>query len=267
MNRLLLTILLFAFIIEMPQAQVLKRAHKKSAKQSEQIVANETIPNNNSIIDQLSRSPSNENISIADISKVPAVYNFDWRYDIKIENKEGENFISYLLKKDASYYAMKVSPSDHLFMVLDPALQLMVMFMETDGKKMMNAAQYNFKRSTVDYSSTKNNPGKYKLKKVGNKNILGFNCKGYQVENEEGVITFYITSEPDINFKAIYNSDKTNLPQNFNPDWFDKGKGILMQLSLEGMKNAKNNMTLTCIKLYKEPLNLKKADYSSIAKD
>jgi len=266
MKRLLLAGLLVAFIFEMSQAQVLKKSPKKNTPTSEQIVSNTPIDVQNEIPLKSNEVSNNQDITITEISKVPDNYNFDWQYHIKIESKDGENVINYLIKKDAPYYGMKVSPKENLYMVIDKNLELMIMFSESEGKKMINAASY--KNSLQQLGATKNfERDKYKFKKVGNKNILGYNCKGFQVENQEEVMTFYITTEPGIQFDAIYNSDQTNLPKNFNPDWIYKEKAILMQLSMEGLKNAKNNITLTCTKLSRKQFNLNKKDYISITDD
>lgn len=267
MKSLLLSLFMFAFISEMPQAQVLKRSHKKDVPQSEQIVSNAILFSKRKILDRNQTISTKENLKITDISKVPDTYNFDWSYNIKIETKDGETFLNYLIEKNQLYYGMKISSSENIFMVLDPQIKLMIMFMETEGKKWMNTAQYNYKKTNHFFSGKKSAQEKYKFKKVGNKTIVGYSCKGYQVENNDQVITFYITSEPDINFKAIYQLDKTHLPENFNPDWLNKAEGVLMQMSMEGIKHARNNMTLTCIKLSKEQHNFDKIDYLKIAED
>ena len=266
MKSLALAVMIFAFSLDMPQAQVLKRTHKKSVPHTEQIVANETLSNNNNSTLKFNIISKGDPTNTKNLVDIPDSYTFDWNYDIKIETKEGETIINYLLKNDAPYYGMRISPSENLFMVVDQKLQLMTMFMDNDGKKMMNATQY--KNNVANNASNKiYEKEKYKFKKVGNKNILGYNCKGYQVENEDRVITFYITTDPDITFQGIYQSDKTHLPKNFNPEWISNNEGILMSLCMEGMKNAKNNMTLTCIKLNKEPFSLSKKDYIKLAED
>ena len=93
---------------------------------------------------------------------------------------------------------------------------------------------------------------------------MGYKCHGYQAENKDGVYTFYITSEPDISFMDMYNSDNAKLPANFDPKWIEDGNGLMMQMILEDKKNAKNNLIMTCIALEKQSVSLRKRDYKSL---
>lgn len=200
-----------------------------------------------------------------DLAEVPETYEFEWKYVMKMESKEGELQLNYFLKNDAPYFGFKLPNSVEMFMVMDESRNLMVNYMNSNGTKMITASRIS--KSGLDETGNKTEPDEYTFKKIGNITILGYNCRGFQAENKDGVYTFYITSEPDISFMDIYKSDKTKLPANFGRKWIEDEKGLMMQMILEDKKTAKNNLVITCVALEKQSLILRKSDYKSLARN
>jgi len=199
----------------------------------------------------------------ADLSEVPEIYEFEWRYVMKMENKEGETNLNYFLKKDAPYFGFELPNSGEMFMVMDQSRNLMVNYMNSKGYKMITASRIS--KSAWNGTENENKRDEYTFKKIGYKTILGYKCRGFQAENKDGVYSFYITSEPNISFMDIYKSDKSKLPANFDPKWIEDGKGLMMEMILEDKKNAKNNLVMTCVTLEKQSVILRKSDYKSFA--
>lgn len=272
MKKLILTGVLTVFFLIPAESQVLKNLKKKVETRVEQTVtdkiANKAATEAGESVDkitdpQLNKSAYPIGTEQAGFSEIPEKYEFEWRYDIHLKNREGETTLNYFLKKDAPYFGFKLPNSEDMFMVMDASRNLMVMYMSSKGNKMISASKIS--QTSLDEIDPENERDKYTFRKIGNKTILGYDCSGFQAENKDGVYTFYITSEPDISFMDIYKSDKTNLPANFDPKWMEGGKGLMMQMILEDKKNPKKNAVMTCVSLEKQSVILRKSDYKSLA--
>lgn len=272
MKKLILSGVLMIFFLIPSQAQLFKNLKKKIENRVERTVtdkiADKAAAEAGKAVDKAMDPRENKSgflmgASQADLSEVPEKYEFEWIYGLQMKNEKGETTINYFLKKDASYFGFKLPNSEEMFMVMDVSRDLMMMYMNSKGTKMITATK--IPPSSFDEMETENERDKYSFKKVGSKTIMGYDCNGFQAENEDGVYTFYITIEPDITFMDIYKSDKTRLPANFDPNWIEEGKGLMMQMILEDKKNAKNNLDMTCVTLEKQSVILQKSNYKSLA--
>ena len=270
MKKLVLTLILTALLAIPAQAQFLKKLQQKVSQQVENTVTNKVA---DKAAQEAGKSVDNMlDFSIGDgfasgyepidYAEIPEVYEFDWSYVVKMETGQGDMTINYLLKKDAPYFGFKL-PENDIQMVMDPSRNMNVMYMNSEGNKMVMATK--IPEITSEEMSSDLEEDEFNFKKVGNKTIMGYDCTGYQGENAEMVLTFYVTTEPDVNFGDFYKSDKTNLPKGFDPKWIEDGNGIMMQMIMEGKKNSKNNTTMTCIALERKTSTINKIDYKSIA--
>lgn len=272
MKKVVLMGVLIAFSAVPLQAQLLKKLQKKVEQGVENTVTNKVADKasaqagksvDNMLDFQMGNSGFASGFEQIPYADIPEEYNFDWSYVVKMETRQGDMMLNYFLKKEAHYFGFKL-PENDMFMVMDPSRNMNVMYMNSNGNNMVMATSLPATgpgQLTADDAQAAD----LSFKKIGNKTIMGYNCSGYQGENKDMVFTFYVTTEPDINFGDFYKSDKTNLPKGFDPKWIEDGNGIMMQMIMEGKKSAKDNMTMTCIELEKKPMSIKKSDYSSLA--
>lgn len=272
MKKLILTGVLMAFFLIPAQAQVLKNLKKKVENRVEQKVSDKigdkAASETDKSVDKAMEPGYNQSgfpmgAAQADLSEVPEIYEFDWKYDIRMETKEGEMHLNYFLKKDTSHFGFKIPNSEEMFIVMDESRNLMVNYMNSNGHKIITASKIS--KSSFDEMNSENKHNEYTFRKIGGKIILGYECNGFQAENKEGVYSFYITSEPDISFMGIYKSDKAKLPTGFNPKWIEDGKGLMMKMIIEDKKNPKKNAVMTCVGLEKQSLIIHKSDYTVLA--
>ncbi len=258
------------FIILPSQAQFLKNLQKKVEQKVENTVTNKVADKaaaeagksvDNMLNFQMGNSGFSSGFEQVDNAEIPEVYDFDWSYVVKMETRQGDMTINYFLKKDAPYFGFKL-PENDIFMVMDPSRNMNVMYMKTEGNNMVMATKIP-ENSLDDIAGDNAQADDFSFKKIGNKTIMGYDCSGYQGENEDMIFTFYVTTDPDISFGDLYKSDKTNLPKGFDPKWIEEGKGIMMQMTMEGKKNAKDNVTMTCTSLERKALSINKSDYNS----
>jgi len=269
MKKAILTTILMVFCLIPLHAQLLKNLQKKVEKRVENTVTNKVADKaaaeagksvDNMMNPQMGAGAGFEQV---DPSEIPQIYDFDWSYVMKMETRQGEMILNYFLKKDAPYFGMKL-PDNDMHMVMDPSRNLHIMYMRSEGNNMVMATKMP-KSMAEDIAADNAANDEYSFKKIANKTILGYDCEGFQGENRDMVFTFYVTTEPDISFGEIYRSDKAKLPKGFDPKWIKEGKGIMMQMIMEGKKNAKDNATMTCIALEKKDFSLNKGDYNSLA--
>lgn len=253
-------------------AQILKNLQKKVAKSVENTVTNKVADKaaaeagksvDNILNFQMGNSGLGMGYEPVDHAEIPEVYEFDWSYVMKMETRQGDMIINYLLKKDASYFGFKL-PENDMHMVMDPSRNLNVMYMNTEGNKMVMATKIP-EISPGEMAADDAGADEFSFKKIENKTIMGYDCTGYQGENSDMIFTFYVTTEPDISFSEFYKVDKAALPKGFDPNWIEDGNGIMMQMVMEGKKNDKDNTTMTCIALEKRPFIIAKSDYGSIS--
>jgi len=270
MKKVVITGILLAFCALPLQAQFLKNLQKKVAQQVENTVtkkvADKAADEAGKSVDNMLNFPSGNSgfamgFEQVDHKEIPEVYEFDWSYVMKMESRQGDMTLNYLLKKDASYFGFKL-PENDMLMVMDLSRNFNVMYMNSEGNKMLMATK--MPEITAEEMGAENKEGEeLSFKKIGNKTIMGYDCTGYQGENDDMVFTFYITTEPDISFGDMYKSDKMNLPKGFDPKWLEEGKGIMMQMIMDGKKNARDNVTMTCIALEPKTFSIKKSEYSN----
>lgn len=259
-----------AFIAIPVQAQFLKKLQQKVSQQVENTVSKKIA---DKAADEAGKSVDNMfDFSIGDgfargyepidYAEIPEIYEFDWSYVVKMETGQGDMTINYLLKKDAPYFGLQL-PENDMQMVMDPSRNMNIMYMNSEGNKMVMATK--IPEISPGEMAGDLEEDEFNFKKVGNKTIMGYDCTGYQGENSDMVFTFYVTTEPDINFGDFYKSDKSNLPKGFDPKWIEEGNGIMMQMIMEGKKNSKNNATMTCVALERKASSINKSDYKSIS--
>ncbi len=196
-----------------------------------------------------------------DPAEIPANYNFDWEYALNMHSKQGDMEFTYLLKKDAPHFGIQMPQVPGMFMVMDGERKMMVMFMDSEGNKMLTATKLD--PEAIDESDAENPYKDAKIKEIGSKEILGYTCKGYQTETPDHLFTFYVTDEAGVGFSEIFQANQKNAPKGFNSDWFADGSALMMEMNMEDKKNPSNNMTMTCTRLEKKNFTINKSDYQA----
>jgi hypothetical protein len=272
MKKLILVTILTAFIAMPSQAQFLKKLKKNVENRVEQVVVNKAadkaaVEADKSMENLMNLDFKNSGFAMGfeqvDPAEIPESYDFDWTYVMNVTTAQGDMEMKYFLKKDASYFGIYVAQNNS-YMVMDHDRNMNVIYMDSEGNKMLMAMKIP-EPSPADLSEEEKYNDEFSFKKIGEKKILGYNCTGFQGENKETVFTFYVTNEADISFNDIYKSDNTRLPKGFDPEWIKDGQGLMMKMIMEGKKNAKENVTMTCTSLEKKPFSIEKSDYRSIA--
>jgi len=199
--------------------------------------------------------------------ELPDTYNFDYIYKLKMTHKKGDVTLDYYLKEDAKYFGFDISEmtkgndDKKMFSVMDSELEVTAMFMELNGKKIVQKTK--LKASDFD---TKEDMSDYTFSEIDSKTINGYECEGYVSESDKNKITFYITDDVTVSFNQALGANVKNMPKGFNASIMKKyaENGLMMQMIYEDKKKSKNNMTIECIDLEKTDFSLDTSEYGSI---
>ena len=268
---------LILFILCLPaQAQFLKNLKKKVEQRVEQTVtdkiADKAAKEAGKTLEDLmagkmgGNSPFPVGTEQVSMDEIPDSYDFEWAYELRIETGKEENEgmdMTYYLKEGAPYWGARIEQGMSLFMVFDVQRMLSVIFMENEGNNFVSATKIPEESMEGEvYDSYEG----YELREIPGKEILGYDCKGYEMEDESYKFTVYTTFETEVSLTDMYKKSE-QFPQNFNMEWIkneDKA-GMLMEMIIEDKSEKNTTTTMRCTRLEKEAYSVKKADYNSLA--
>lgn len=205
-------------------------------------------------------------IKSVDPSTLPEQYAFEWMYTLQMENDEGLMNIDYFLKADASYFGAKPElnmseTTEYIFMVVDIQRNINTIFMESNGAKMAMPSSVSldtdFDSDDLDKSDN------FSFTEMGTKTILGYNCQGYKMENDDSISIIYVTKDAPVSFTQLFIGNN-NIPHGFNPEWLKKIDNSLV-MEMEHTNKTENNITtMKCVLLNKNDFTISKSDYQFI---
>lgn len=271
-TKTLLIAMTFLLIGNYTQAQFFKKIAKSAEKAAERTVLKkteqETAKKTDKALDgifnmEMGGMMGNSNM---DPSVLPESYNYEWRYTLQTEHKKGSMKMHYYLKKDGTDFASRMEMQQQtmmggMLMVIDPGLNATTILMNSNGKK--HGQIISSPEIDIDEMSSENSIEGYEFKEIGTKQILGYTCQGFQMENEETKMTMYVAFDTPVSLNKVYGSDPKRLPKGFDPKWLDKiGKNsLMMEMDFQNKKKPKQSAKMRCVALEKDPLTINIADY------
>jgi len=202
-----------------------------------------------------------------DPSILPGTYDFEWKYKLLMKSKRGTFDMAYYLKPGASYFGSKPEFKEKMmmngmFMVMDETLKTMIVFMNSNGKKSGHIVP-SLNEEITDEVDEEQFMKDMNYKELDTKEILGYTCQGFQIENKEIKMIMYVTFEAPVSFNQVYGGTNSKaLPKGFDPKWL-KGadNSLMMEMSFINKKNKKFNTIMTCVELVNEAKTIVVADY------
>jgi hypothetical protein len=135
------------------------------------------------------------------------------------------------------------------------------MFMQGNGQKMLQIfpiPEIKDSNDKIDFTVTQ----------LASKTILGYTCKGLQMENDKYIINVYHAVGTPIslsNFLSFSGAKNMNLPE-IDPRIAEQfSDGLIMEMQMIDKKKSKNNMTIIANSLDKVPSSLKKEEYQNMS--
>lgn len=197
---------------------------------------------------------------------LPDTYEFDWKYQVELlmGNKGKDKMdMTFLIKEGATYQATQIVSEQtkdmgEVTMLFDMNLNVMAMFMKAQGKKYV---------SLYPISKAKQNTTnkEYTITELPSKAILGFACKGLQLEDDRYIMKVYHTTEAKItlsNFLSFGNAkNNMNLPE-IDPRLIKQfSNSLIMEMQMEDKKKSKNNVSVIAKSLTEKSTKISKNNY------
>lgn len=199
------------------------------------------------------------------LDDVRDTYTFSYRATMKIidENEKEEANLLYWLEPDAAYFGtgMPVGDATNQIAVMDMDIKGMVMFMD-DGKQ-KTAMRLSGTQQLMDKFLTKaaeQDAEDVTIKPLESKTILGYRCKGFQMETDEGISKIWITDEAPV---GMVNSmlKAENIPGGLS----DLGANALfMEMEYVAKKGNNGNVRMVCTELKPVSMTIQKKEYQGI---
>ena len=268
--RTTITILFFLGAGSSANSQFLKKLGKTAEKAAERAVLSRTGKEASKKTDQALDNVLNMEISPMggqriDPSSLPASYEFDWRYTLRMSHKKGDLKMHYFLneEKNKAFGNKPEIPQGgmgEMLMVFDPTLSTTTILMDYNGKKTGTITK---NPDMMKAASEETDMQGYEFREVGTKEILGFACQGFQVENEEALMTMYVAFDTPVSFNNVYGNDPKRLPKGFDLKWLEKAgeNSLVMEMDFKNKKKPKQSVKMTCIDLEKESLTIDLSAY------
>lgn len=264
---LLIAVILTGFGVSQSNAQFLNKLKKRVLEKTEELVidkaadkvADKAADKTGEAMDKLLNpdfgSLMNPMGNKVDISTLPASYNFDYRYAMKMSTQEGEIDMDYYLNKTEPYMGMKMNMGEaenmNIMMVFDEGNKTVL----TNMGGMIMATEMDLSE-TLDEEDM-NMYNNYTFKELPNREFLGYDCIGRKMENEEYKFTIYIAPDMKAGFGNMFKSQHANIPpamQKFSQEYKN---GLMMYMEMvdkKGEKKKNTNATMECVAF--EPTDL-----------
>ncbi|MDT7829093.1 DUF4412 domain-containing protein [Pricia sp. S334] len=255
------------------QGQFLKKLGKRAEKAAERTVLNradeEAAKKTDQALDEvLTMEMGTMGGSQVDPDVLPGSYEFDWRYTLRMSHEKGDIDLNYFLSEDGGAFGSRpelnqgTGSMGNMLMVIDPGLETTTILMDNGGQKTgMVMSNPDLSEAVAQESDM----DEYELKEIGTKEILGYTCQGFQMENEDTKMTMYIAFDTPVSFSDMYSgSNAKQLPKGFDPKWLDKigENSLMMEMDFVNKKKKKQSAKMTCVALEKDPMTIDLGEYN-----
>lgn len=188
--------------------------------------------------------------------KLPDSYKFSYQVTMQVTSNNNTVKIDYLLQPNETYYAKKQTKNgftEHI--VYDNERSMQVYYAEIQGKKRQARKKMDILTKARLVGAFKDAPDK-QVKPLGNKKLLGFNCKGYEITTQEGITRFWVTNEaPATIYGAMFKS-KAEIPN--SP--FTKNS-MIMEVDFTSKNTAIKSYQMVCTQLQPKTMAFNQKNY------
>jgi len=267
-NRNILLIAFLVFASQLSHGQFLKKLKKKAQDAVENVIidkaANKAAQMAGNGMDKMFDMKFG---GPADPSILPESYDFEWKYTLQMKHNKGTMNMNYYLTPDATYFGSQPEMEDqkimaeNMFMVFDQKLNVMAIFMDSENGKAGHVLQQpDIEGELEDEVNTVMDD--YTFKEIGTKTILGYECQGFQMENDELKMTMYVALDAPVSFNQVAGGSPKSLPKGFDPKWMEKVENsIMMEIDIVNKKKKKHSAKMTCVALEKSTKTIDVSDY------
>ena len=253
MKRIVLGILFIAVTgIFSAEAQFLKEIRDRAIERSKDVIIGKTAEKaaekTGNAMDKLPNPDfsgfMNRTGKKVDMASLPESYWFDYLYSLKMTTKEGEILFDYYLNPSEPYMGAKINMGMEMSMVLDEGNK--VLFTYGDGMPIATEMDLTDELDEEEMQTDHN----YTFKELPNRQFLGYDCIGREMENEEYKFIIYIAPDMEAGFGNMFKSDHANIPPAMQKFSSEYENGLMMYMEMEDKKNKKRkntSATMECV--------------------
>ena len=247
----IILILLFA-ISTNADAQFLDRLKKKVIERTTDVVIDKTADKAAEQTNKLMENILNPNLdglfnfgtTPVDLNDLPASYNFNYSYNTKMVNEGGEFEMEYLFSENSPYFGVKTDMAPDMLMIYDNSNNTIII---KSGDAII-ARELPKIEENEDYSGEDIDLNvDYEFSELPDRNFLGYNCKGYQMENDEHVMKVYIAPDAGVSFNN-FDAGK-GMPNNMPSEMVEFSKryenGLMLYMEMEDKSENQNTHLIT----------------------
>lgn len=217
-------------VIETASGKVADKAAKETAKLMDGLLS----PNWEAMLGPLGNAK--------DIESLPARYQFDHRYSLKMMAEGNEFLIDYYLNKNEPYMGASMNLDSDIFIIFDEGNKAMVTSL--NGKSFATALTYDV---DTDEDYEKYYEG-YKITNLPNKKFLGYDCIGRLIENDKHAVTVYLAPKVGAGFGNVFKTNNAKLPPEIKKHSKQFEDGLMMYMKMEDKVDKKAGMaTIECV--------------------
>lgn len=210
---------------------------------------------------EVESNPYSGGTKISKPENLPEMYSFDWKYQLKMTNNQGEEDINfdYRLSSEGNYFGYSMQQSQDMFSVVDSENEAIVSYMEEDGKSF--AMSYSYPVSDVAQNTYMQGAGEeVEITELPERKILGYNARGYEIKTPETQMTVYVTSEAGISFSGLSGLPEQGVPRGFTQNMEETENTLLLYMKFTD--NEGREMEMECVSLKEESFSKNNKDYN-----
>lgn len=196
--------------------------------------------------------------SSSTISSIKSNYEFSYQYQLTVKTKEGNMIMDYFIQPNQnSYLGSKMNAGGiEMFTIIENDQSHV--FMDMNGMKMVQSTNFSGSEFTNEEFRTAN----YTITEIPGKTILGYKCKGLQLEDKDYVSKIYYTNDAPVSLTDISNSNQ-QIPESAKKYFTDKSLMMSMELTDKKGKGKKNiSSTMECTLIKENKFNFSTQGYS-----
>lgn len=196
---------------------------------------------------------------------LPATYDFDWRYRLKMDfvNQKKESFdLVFLLKKNVNYQGvsfenLEKGNNNEATMVFDLNINAMVMFMQAEQNKFLQIHPLETPKNSAEMD-------RMEIRELPAKMIIGYKSKGLEIENDKYIIQVYHSDETPIGMKNLFDFAgpmKMDIPD-IDPRLVEQfSSGLIMEMTYKDKKKSKNDMVMSAQSIDQSKTTINNSEY------
>ncbi|MDD2930696.1 MAG: DUF4412 domain-containing protein [Fermentimonas sp.] len=250
----ILTLIVVTFgFVNIANAQFLDRLKNRVLEKTEDVIVDKTAEKAAEQTAEAMDKILNPNIGgmfdfggkAVDLSQLPELYHFDYNYTLKMVTESGDMHINYLFNKNEPYIGIKTEASPNTIIVFDNPKNIVII------KSDETILAREIKVEPMPNDESIDNSLKYKFTELPDREYLGYNCKGYQIENEEQKIMVYFAPDVNVKFGNTGGKGIANISKEMKSFIKKYENGLLMYMEMDDKlnKSKKNDesVSMECI--------------------